>query len=65
MDRRILMELVDGILRIVNNRVLSIIFYGSAARGTNTDGSDVDIAILMEGNLDGDTEEKLSDLLLI
>lgn len=43
MDERILMELVDGILRIVNSKVLSIILYGSMARGTNTDESDVDM----------------------
>lgn len=63
-EERILMELVDGILCIVNNRVLSIILYGSMARGTNTDESDVDIAILMDGNLDKDTEDKLSEFIV-
>lgn len=63
-EERILMELADGILRIVNNRVLSIILYGSMARGTNTDESDVDIAILMDGNLDKDTEDKLSEFIV-
>lgn len=64
MDERILMELVDGILRIVNSKVLSIILYGSMARGTNTDESDVDIAVLMEGNLDKNTEDSLSDFIV-
>lgn len=64
MDDRILRELVDGILRIVNNRVLSIILYGSVARGTNTDESDVDIAVLMDGNLNGDTEDKLAEFIV-
>lgn len=64
MDDRILMELVDGILHAVNSRVLRIILYGSVARGTNTDESDVDIAILMEGNLDGDTEDKLAEFIV-
>ena len=64
MDEKILMELVDGILGIMKNRVISIILYGSMARGTNTDESDVDVAILMQGNLDKETEEKLSDFIV-
>lgn len=64
MDEKILMELVDGILRTVKSGVFSIILYGSTARGTNTNESDVDIAILMKGNLDGDTEDKLSEFIV-
>lgn len=64
MDEKILMELVDGILGIMKNRVISIILYGSATRGTNTEESDVDVAILMRGNLDKETEEKLSDFIV-
>lgn len=44
-DEKILMELVDGILGIMKNRVISIILYGSVTRGTNTEESDVDVAI--------------------
>ena len=58
MDNRKLKELVGGNLCTENRSVLSIILYGSMVRGTNTDESDVDTAILMEGNLDGDTEDK-------
>ena len=58
------MELLDGILGIIKNRVVSIILYGSTARGTNTEESDVDVAILMQGNLDKETEEKLSDFIV-
>lgn len=64
MDEKILKELVDGILRIVKRRVYSIILYGSMARGTNTEESDVDIAILMEGNLNGETEDQLSEFIV-
>lgn len=64
MDEKILMELVDGILGIMKNRVISIILYGSTARGTNTEESDVDVAILMQGNLDKETEERLSDFIV-
>ncbi|EOS80189.1 hypothetical protein C817_02062 [Dorea sp. 5-2] len=64
MDEKILMELVDGILEIMKNRVIGIILYGSAARGTNTEESDVDVAILMQGNLDKETEGKLSEFIV-
>lgn len=64
MDEKILMELVDGILGVMKSRVISIILYGSVARGTNTEESDVDVAILMQGNLDKETEEKLSDFIV-
>lgn len=64
METKILMELVDGILRIMESRVIRIILYGSTARGTNTAESDVDIAVLMQGELDKDTEERLSDFIV-
>lgn len=64
MNEKILMELVDGILGIMKSRVISIILYGSAARGTNTEESDVDVAILMQGDLDKEIEEKLSDFIV-
>lgn len=41
-----------------------IILYGSAARGTNTDESDVDVAVLIKDKLDNDKEEKLSDFVV-
>lgn len=64
METKILMELVNGILNVMGERVISIILYGSTARGTNTEESDVDIAVLMQGTLDADTEEKLSDFVV-
>ncbi len=38
--------------------------YGSYARGTSTDESDIDIALLLNGTLNQSTEEKLSDLIV-
>lgn len=64
MDKKILTELVDGILAIMQNKVMSIILYGSMARGTNTEESDVDIAILMRGGLDKEMEERMSDFIV-
>lgn len=64
MDERILKELVNGILSIMEAKVIRIVLYGSVARGTNTAESDVDVALFMTGNLDGNTEDKLSDLIV-
>ncbi len=64
MDENILQELVNGILSIMESKVIRIVLYGSVARGTNTTESDVDVALFMNGNLDRDTEDKLSDLVV-
>ena len=64
MNKEILMELVHGILAIMEQQVVSIILYGSVAKGTYTEESDVDIALLMNGNLNKDTEEVLSDFIV-
>lgn len=62
MDTEALKELVDGILAIFDTQVVRIVLYGSYARGTNTSESDVDVALLLDGNLSEKTEDKLSDL---
>lgn len=64
MDRNILTELVNGILSIMESQIASIILYGSVARGTNEVDSDVDVALLIHGTMDKETEDKLSDLIV-
>lgn len=64
MDKNALKELVDGILSIFNTQVIQIVLYGSYARGTNTSESDVDVALLLNGKLNENTEDKLSDLVV-
>lgn len=64
MDEKILMELVSGIVKIMEHKIVSIVLYGSVAKGTNTEESDVDVAILMHGQLDYNTEEQLSDFIV-
>ena len=63
-ERNILDELVDGMRQVLPNRIVRIVLYGSTARGTDTKESDVDIALLMYGQLDTDTEERLSDFIV-
>lgn len=64
MDEKILRELVSGILDIMETKLVRIVLYGSVARGTNNAESDVDVALLMNGNLDTLTEDKLSNLVV-
>ncbi len=64
MDTNILNELVTGILAILKSSVVRVILYGSVARGTATEESDVDIAILVKDALDKNTEDKLSDFVV-
>lgn len=64
MTQGILDELVEGILRIMKSSVERIILYGSVARGTQTDESDVDIAIIIRENLNSQIEDALSDFIV-
>ena len=41
-------ELVEGLKDLLNERLVSIILYGSVAKGTDTDESDIDIAIIVK-----------------
>lgn len=60
--REMLAEFVDGILSFMREQVVSIILYGSVARGTDEPGSDVDIALILRGKMDADTQLRLTDL---
>ena len=60
MDKNMLEELVDGILSLIRDQVVSIILFGSVARGTNTPESDVDIALILRGKMNAETESRLS-----
>ena len=53
-------ELVNGILTLMQGQVMSIILYGSVARGTDTPESDIDIALIIRGIMDDETEMGLS-----
>lgn len=64
MEEGIWNEFVKGLLEIMKNKLVSVILYGSVARGTNTEDSDVDITLLMHGKLDFETEDKLSDFIV-
>lgn len=64
MNYMITNELVEGLIDLFNDRLVSIILYGSVARGTNTDESDVDIAIILKDAKNQSVQDKLVDFTL-
>ncbi|MGB4660640.1 MAG: nucleotidyltransferase domain-containing protein [Mobilitalea sp.] len=57
-------ELVEGLKDIFGDRLVRIILYGSVARGTDTDESDIDIAIILKNAKSQYTQDKLIDFTL-
>ena len=41
-------EIVNGIISVLGGKVISVIMYGSFARGTASDDSDIDIAVITD-----------------
>ena len=64
MNYMITNELVEGLKNIFNDCLVSIILYGSVARGTETDESDVDIAIIIKDVKSQSVTDKLVDFTL-
>ncbi len=64
MNYMITNELVEGLINLFNDRLVSIILYGSVARGTNTDESDVDIAIILKDAKSQSVQDNLVDFTL-
>lgn len=64
MNHMITHELVEGLKDIFKDRLISIILYGSVARGTDTDESDVDIAIILKDSKSQLVQDKLVDFTL-
>ena len=57
-------ELVRGIVTIIGSQAVRIILYGSVAKGINDAESDVDIAVLLRGTLNPETEDRLSEFIV-
>lgn len=62
--RKMLAELAESLQHIYGNKLKTVVLYGSVARGTQTDDSDIDILILIDGNNDElrQYDDKLSDV---
>lgn len=61
MDKVIVSEIVDGLRAIYSDTLFSIILYGSVAKDTATDESDIDIAIILKDAKKQLNREKLVD----
>lgn len=59
-----LKELVPGLQSIYGNLIDSIVLYGSTARGTQTDESDVDVAILLHAGATKEMRDRMLDLVV-
>lgn len=59
--RAALDELVQGLLRIAEDKISAIILYGSVARGTAEPDSDVDIALLLNEKFTKEEWKKMVD----
>jgi predicted nucleotidyltransferase len=57
LQKEMVAELVNGLLAIFDDKIRQIILYGSVARNEESAESDIDIAIILECNLN----EKLKD----
>ncbi len=64
MDYMITKELVNGLKEIFNDNLVSIILYGSVAKGTENAESDVDIAIILKNEKSQHVQDKLIDFTL-
>lgn len=60
LDEKITDELVAGILNVMEEKVIKIVLYASVVRGTDTEESDVDVALLLTKSMDKDEEERAS-----
>ena len=57
-------ELISGILNALGDSVVSIILYGSVAKGTNDLDSDVDIAVILSDKLEKEEYDALTDFIV-
>ena len=59
-----LRELVPGLLGIYGDLIDSVILYGSVARGTQTDESDVDVAVIMRPGATAEMHDRMRDMVV-
>ena len=61
--QKIFEKTIPGFQSIYGDELVSIILYGSVARGTQTDDSDVDIAVIVKKYTE-DMHDKMIDLIV-
>ncbi|MDE7239041.1 MAG: nucleotidyltransferase domain-containing protein [Lachnospiraceae bacterium] len=48
--KKMLIELAESLQHVYGDKLKTVVLYGSVARGTQTDDSDIDIMVLIDGN---------------
>ena len=59
-DKEMFDDIVKAILSVMGDDAVKIILYGSVAHGDNTWESDIDIAVVISGELDHRTDQLLT-----
>jgi predicted nucleotidyltransferase len=57
-------KMIPGLQEIYGDLIDSVILYGSTARGTRTDDSDVDVAVLLHTGATREMREQMLDLVV-
>lgn len=57
-------RLIQGLQEIYGDLLISVVLYGSVARGTQTDESDIDIAVLIKKGQTRKMYDKMTDLVV-
>ena len=63
-NEKIFQQLIPEIVEIYGDLLVSVILYGSVARGTQTDESDIDIAVMLRSKENSYMKEKMTDIIV-
>ena len=63
-NERIFQQLIPEIVEIYGDLLVSVILYGSVARGTQTDESDIDIAVMLRNKENNEMKERMTDIIV-
>ena len=61
---RLFQQLIPEIVEIYGDLLVSVILYGSVARGTQTDESDIDIAVMLRSKESDDMKDRMTDVIV-
>lgn len=63
-NQRIFKQLIMDMVEIYGDFLESIILYGSVARGTQNEESDIDIAVILKSEETEDMKERMTDMVV-
>lgn len=63
-NARMFEKLIPKIVEIYGDSLVSVILYGSVARGTHTEESDIDIAIILSHSESMEMKERMTDIIV-